>query len=812
MQRHGPLVLNVCRRLLHQEQDAEDVFQATFLLLARKAGSIRWRDTVAPWLHAAAHRLALKARAEAMRRRRQEAEAARRRAASPGDDLSWREAAAILEEELGRMPERYRAPLLLCCWEGKARDEAARLLGWTAGAVKGRLERGRQLLRKRLVRRGVTLPAGLMAVGLARGGVPAALAGSTVRLAVAAISGTAGVIPPAVATLTGVGLRATKAKVVGLLLVLVTLVAGAGVWTRHNLGGGTTEEVRKDEASTPSTPDANNAKKVAAAPPLSPETKPPEKPPEEKPPAPLPWPREDANGNLLPPGAAQRFGSPRIRLAAPARAVLLSPDGTMLATAGGSADPFIRLWDAAKSKELRRWKGTVASLAFSPDGTLLAGLDGGKPFRSIPVRVWNTKTGDLVLETAKPAIEQGELLTFTPDGNRLCVIGNHYVYAWGMNTGKRPLLTIKLGDPTASAVATGPGSKKELLAIAVPSAIHVYDARTGNVQYIVRSDGAEFTALTFGDNYLAAGTKIGDLHLWDKDSGKLMWTWHDPTRYPFEALTVAVSDKGPRLMGICADRDGCEVRLWDPKTGKEPTRIKLESLPRDRRNGQRLAASLSGDGKRLAVVDEGGHHVRFWDTTTGKELFVPEGGASAVRQVALLPDGKTIAAASSAGTHLWTIGSDKPPRRRHLIRSGYQCGCLTRWYNDGRPIPGSIQVWESASGKIIRKLDSTEDVFSLALGPDGKALVLGHRSGSAATRTGRQDPAPPWGGIGHHHRAGVFRRRQAASTGSIRCYPNLGCGQGDKSTVAEQSSRSPRGNPGFRSGGPGAGGVRRAGG
>src|SRR5207248_2259038 len=150
VQRHGPLVLGVCRRLLRREQDAEDVFQATFLVLARKAGSVRWRDSVAPWLHAVAHRLALKARAEAVRRRRHERQAAEARPAADAGDLSWREAAAILEEELGRLPERYRAPLLMCCWEGKARDEAARLLGWTVGAVKGRLERGRELLRKRL--------------------------------------------------------------------------------------------------------------------------------------------------------------------------------------------------------------------------------------------------------------------------------------------------------------------------------------------------------------------------------------------------------------------------------------------------------------------------------------------------------------------------------------------------------------------------------------------------------------------------------------------------------------------------------------
>ena len=285
VQRHGPLVLHVCRRLLRHEQDAEDVFQATFLVLARKAGAVRWRDSIASWLHAVAYRLALKARVEYARRQRQEQRAAKSRPATTVDELSWREATAILEEELGRLPDRYRAPLLLCCWEGKARDEAARLLGWTTGTVKGRLERGRELLRRRLIRRGVALSAGLVAVGLVRGGVPVALAGATVRIALAA-----GAVPPAVAGLADAALRAltaAKVKAAGVLLVIALLATGAGVWTHQSLTGRPVEQAAADDAPVAPPEEADEDE----APPAPPEIPAEEKPPEEKPPTPLPWPR-----------------------------------------------------------------------------------------------------------------------------------------------------------------------------------------------------------------------------------------------------------------------------------------------------------------------------------------------------------------------------------------------------------------------------------------------------------------------------------------------------------------------------------------
>ena len=164
VRRHGGLVLSACRRVLSDEADVEDAFQATFLVLLRKAKTVRWQASIGNWLFGVAHRVAVQARANALRRRRRETEAASHHPVSESAaDLSWREAISLLHEELDRLPDRYRLPLLFCCLDGQTRDEAARALGCSVGSIKGRLERARELLRRRLLRRGLTLSGALLA-------------------------------------------------------------------------------------------------------------------------------------------------------------------------------------------------------------------------------------------------------------------------------------------------------------------------------------------------------------------------------------------------------------------------------------------------------------------------------------------------------------------------------------------------------------------------------------------------------------------------------------------------------------------------
>ena len=193
VERHGPMVLGICRHVLNQHQDAEDAFQATFLVLARKGGSIRNRRVLAGWLHEVAHRIAVKARASAVRRRTLERQGMAMapvviESDSPDQAVAWNELRPVLHAEVERLPERYRIPVILSYLEGKTNEEVAALLHWPVGTVKGRLSRARDLLRSRLVRRGLTLSAAFLMTALSQGTVfaevvPADLVNRTVRLA-----------------------------------------------------------------------------------------------------------------------------------------------------------------------------------------------------------------------------------------------------------------------------------------------------------------------------------------------------------------------------------------------------------------------------------------------------------------------------------------------------------------------------------------------------------------------------------------------------------------------------------------------------
>jgi RNA polymerase sigma factor (sigma-70 family) len=177
------MVLGVCRRLLAEAADVEDAFQATFLVLARRAGAIRRRASLASWLYGVARRVALEA-ASGNARRRMAPPAEVPAGEEPGEVAGRAELRRLLDEELGRLPEKYRAPLVLCYLQGATYDEVAERLGWPKGTVSTRLTRARELLRLRLVRRGVALSAGLLAESLAAEAAaeaPAALVSATAR-------------------------------------------------------------------------------------------------------------------------------------------------------------------------------------------------------------------------------------------------------------------------------------------------------------------------------------------------------------------------------------------------------------------------------------------------------------------------------------------------------------------------------------------------------------------------------------------------------------------------------------------------------
>lgn len=225
--RHGPVVLSVCRRILHHAQDSEDAFQATFLVLARKASSIAKRDSVASWLYKVAYRIALRARADKTRRQNQERQAIRPGLPSTLIEAASRELNRVIDEEVQRLPEKYRTPILLCYLQGQTNEEAAARLHWPTGTVKIRLLRARELLRKRLVRRGLDLSAGALLVALLQSAVlavPPALAAATLHAATIGV--TSGPIAGLVsATLKGMCLTKLKVALVVLLTVLLGTLA-----------------------------------------------------------------------------------------------------------------------------------------------------------------------------------------------------------------------------------------------------------------------------------------------------------------------------------------------------------------------------------------------------------------------------------------------------------------------------------------------------------------------------------------------------------------------------------------------------------
>jgi RNA polymerase sigma factor (sigma-70 family) len=246
VQRYGPLVLGVCRRVLGHEQDAEDAFQATFMVLARKAKAISRSASTGGWLYRVAYRLAIKLKTRKARRHMHEHEVPDLPAPDENPEWAWREVRVVLDEEINRLPQKYRVPFILCYLDGKTNEQAAQQLACPVGTLTSRLSWARKRLQVRLTRRGITLPAGVLASALAAHGlaaVPATLAEATTHGAVRFALGkaaTAGSIAASLAReyLNGV-LRATVLKGAVAVLILGLGIAVV-VWrlVPGSVGGG----------------------------------------------------------------------------------------------------------------------------------------------------------------------------------------------------------------------------------------------------------------------------------------------------------------------------------------------------------------------------------------------------------------------------------------------------------------------------------------------------------------------------------------------------------------------------------------------
>ena len=331
VQRHGPMVLTLCRRILGNGHEAEDVFQAAFLVLVRKAATIRQDESLAGWLHRVASRLALKTRAQAARRHKSERDGASKILSEEcRETLIAEELRAALDEEIERLPEKYRMPVVLCYLTDKTHEQAARDLGCPKSSVTSRLVKARQLLQQRLIRRGFTAPAGLVAMllteAVASAALPSVLALSTVRLAMSALLG-----KPLAATAT-VALADSVAKgsaltkwLAGISLLAALSVAAIGPLCMNT--------------DSPTAKPAPSAKPQQAATKAEPRK-----------------PRLDWQGDPLPDGVLARMGSGRFRQAGFHNKLMYSADGKWLVAATKSGIPrsHAPAWERASGRSASR--------------------------------------------------------------------------------------------------------------------------------------------------------------------------------------------------------------------------------------------------------------------------------------------------------------------------------------------------------------------------------------------------------------------------------------------------------------------------
>jgi RNA polymerase sigma factor (sigma-70 family) len=264
--RHGPLVWSVCRRVLVEEQAAEDAFQATFLVLVRKAGSVSKKASVRSWLYGVALRVAVRARQQAGLRRLREQAAPVRCINEEQRETTWQDVRPILDEEIQRLPEKYRLPIILCYLEGQTNDEAARLLNCPRGTIATRLARARERLRSRLIRRGVALSGATLAALLTDNAmsavIPSLLSAQTAKIAVT------GAAPASITTLTEGVLHAmfmTKLKTTVAVVLALSVIGGAGVGVYSLHGQQQEAEIPPVKLPEKTTPDKIGPAKPAEA-------------------------------------------------------------------------------------------------------------------------------------------------------------------------------------------------------------------------------------------------------------------------------------------------------------------------------------------------------------------------------------------------------------------------------------------------------------------------------------------------------------------------------------------------------------------
>jgi RNA polymerase sigma factor (sigma-70 family) len=634
LRRHGPMVLAVCQRVLHNQDDSEDAFQATFLVLARKAASIARRELLGAWLYGVAYRAALETRAARRGRERQVTTMP-----EPGvldRDQAWRELRPILDQELHALSEKHRAAIVLCDLEGRSRREAAAQLGIPEGTLSSRLATARRALARRLARHGFAISgaslAALLSHGIAAAGLPVGLASATTRAATDFTLGTpAGVSAGVSADVTAISEGVMKTMMLsklknGLATLLVCAAVGCALLPALQPAGAD---------------DARPAGKTGAG-----LAQPAKGEPREQGPAPVPR-----------PGNFQTVDSDALE------ALAFSRDSRFLAAGGWGREVLI--WDLRhKSDEpslaLKGIGANVRRLAFSPDGKrIAAGVD------QAVIHLWNTDSGKRLAELRANLPSQPDRLGNTGLVNNLAFLpGNK-------------LLALYTFQPQ-----NGGGEDQGCQ-------ILIWDLETRRPDLLVaqKHSSAVDVAVSPNGKHLACAQFTQGLAVWDLERRDVIW--REGVRQGEFMSRVAFSPDGKRLAaggGQTVNGPGggvgAEGRLWlfDVQTRKR------EWLVEEEHNGAYNAIAFTADskgvltgssGKEVRLLLPGGgtgtkaaSELRRWDVATGKAVWRADGELGWFNTVTASADGQSIAGCDNAQLVLFDPATGERQRVLRKVTMG----------------------------------------------------------------------------------------------------------------------------------------------
>jgi RNA polymerase sigma factor (sigma-70 family) len=752
--RHGPMVLRVCRSVLHDLHDAEDAVQAVFLVLANRGETMRRRGSVASWLFGVAHRVAHRSKRSSARRRRLDqvvAERASESYLSAQNDPDWE----ILHDEINRLPERLRAPVVLCHLQGLTYAAAARQLGLSEMALRGRLARARAQLHQRLTRRGVTVPSGLLvagAAGQAQVPIPVALIQSTTRIALGFIAGNT------VATLARGVVNSMLMDQLKVATVLLCLGIGGGYWAWHAFASAVDETgretIRKRQPEggqshfAPQTAQnrdsprpfsdrfqANPGQAVARAP-TSPQP-----------------PRTDRYGDPLPRGAVMRLGTVRFRQAPFIRHVVYSPDGQIVVTDSGQYRLLV--WDARDGRKLREIdlgiKG-IGDFIFSPDGRTIAAvgfqLEHTRDAVVNHLTFTDVATGRLVRRGEWDDQHSVYRVAYIRDAKIVATVSlDGTLRIWDVATVKllRRERLIAEGNLSPESIAFAPGAASHLFAIAQRQTIYLWDvAQLRRARSIAMEGRYHPDCVVFSPDgtTLAAGVaSVGeDIRLWRVGDGTLIRRFK--SRKNTQVNHMAFSRDGRVLVAV-----GGEVVFFDTATGKE-----LDSLGKEFSFGKGFdllvdsfsadkPLAFSPDGTTLAATGDV-QSLHFWDLAAGKDrLATPEAHLGDVVALACLPDGKTLISGSRDRTaRVWDLTTGRPTQmllHGHWVDSLSVSpdGSLLATGSDYREW-GRVRVWNPKTGELIHSWSvagangSSHLLRGVSLTADSSAVIAALGDGS----------------------------------------------------------------------------------